>query len=752
MTCSSGAVISDGAKLSGKTKVIVFTLDALARVGLAMAKQQPEDSTNSQRDLQLQLAKFALQLASEQSLSGTGLHIILSDTLLSRDEFEVAHDEEFWRMVKAAAADLHLSPMNYDLPEELNGENNVISWANNWTPADELAFRYADRFLVFSNRRASRLKRVRYLAEEWGALRPNSQWLRFEAAGHRAALICAIAQAIREDGVDLLVQELKDAEGALQHVQEILKNAAAQRQLFDLIGAVLKAEVTTHKEFMIQFRSFEVWSPRDTSRSSHEMPWLSFAYGERKERLLCDSILRAVECEAEDQRNPLLEAAKQQLTQYVQGGGDNPGSSARACFIIGTVGAHLSRRASTQGAAAQACERLRTWIQRAEILTLLQLTPQTYRLSLLRYLTTPCLTENLSKLRNLWERHNGEAEDRMLAFAYVLCYLASAPSNSSFMHWRLAPDHQNQSRCAGIGSHGFRDTNSVKDCGYKNFNDSEAFPVTPNEFDGHAEGRAWGAYLTWASLGAACLLDFQGIQNNLHYYVVGGIMPNHLVNGQITAESRLMHVLDRMDTFLGHLRVLCPGSSSACILGHTLWRYLAVCEQQQEAHRPFLQHLVSPDNLVAYERFLWQAVYSPGVLALAQAEQDLAANSQASAEKERELQWWSQQVLARRRVHPHKMDWKAILVKPDGAEAATHPDDPESPQNADHEQLQTVLEAVTLNHEKHSARIKALGNGILPRFARRARWFAAIISTYLELPVLEREGENEPTLENARWC
>ena len=229
-------------------------------------------------------------------------------------------------------------------------------------------------------------------------------------------------------------------------------------------------------------------------------------------------------------------------------------------------------------------------------------------------------------------------------------------------------------------------------------------------------------------------------------------MPHHRVNGQVTAESRLMHVMDRMDTFLGHLRVLCPESSCASIMGHTLWKYLCVCEQQQEPHKPYLHHKVLPENLVAYERFLWHEVYSPGAYAVGQAERDLAANSQASANKEAELYEWSLQAAARRKIHPHGMDWKDVLPQRSrAAEAASHSIDPDSGEDADHAQLRTVLEAATLNHEKHAGRIRALGQGILPRFARRARWFSTIVSTYLELQLFEKEGEDEPTLEDATW-
>ena len=545
------------------TKVIVFTLDAFARVGRVFAKQQqPEASTQTQLDLQLELARFALQLAAESSLSGTGLHVVLSDTLLSA-EFEVAHHEQFWGWVKALASDLHLSPKKFDLPEKPNGTGDMTSWISDWTPADELAFRYADRYLTFSNRRASNLKRARILAQDWGSLRPSPEsptWQQFEAAGHRAALISAIASAIREEGVGPLVQELKEADRALKYVQELLKNAAAQLQLFQLIGSQLKAAVTKHTDFMSVLPGLKVWSPTDVSRNSHEMPWLSFAYGQHKERVLCDSILRAVECDFADERASRLEEAKRQLMLYVQRDVATAGSPAQARFIIGTVGAHLGRRAAAEEAAAHACQHLRSWISGLDIQDLLQLrgSPQDHSLKLLLHLATPCLTEEVHKLRSLWERHDGGSEDRMMAFAHVLCFLASAPRDSTFMHWRLAPEPRNASGCAGIGSHSYRDTHSVKDCGYKNVNDREAFPVTPNEFDGHAKGRAWGAYLTWASLGAACLLDFQGVQENLHYYVTGGMMPHHRVNGQVTAESRLMHVMDRMDTFLGHLRVLCP--------------------------------------------------------------------------------------------------------------------------------------------------------------------------------------------------
>ena len=87
----------------------------------------------------------------------------------------------------------------------------------------------------------------------------------------------------------------------------------------------------------------------------------------------------------------------------------------------------------------------------------------------------------------------------------------------------------------------------------------------------------------------------------------------------------------------------------------------------------------------------------------------------------------------RQQINPCRKTWRDLLK-------TSSEEDPE------HEQLQDVLEAVTLCHSKHARRIEALGRGLLARLARRARWFTALLSTYVELDVLD---DSETTLEKA---
>ena len=102
------------------------------------------------------------------------------------------------------------------------------------------------------------MKRIRGLADQWGSKRPDSTWQRFEAAGYRASLLRSMAEAIIGEGVDsvdLFVGELKESESSLKHVQELLKDPAAQLQFFHLLGNQRKSQVTKHLEFMRLFPS-----------------------------------------------------------------------------------------------------------------------------------------------------------------------------------------------------------------------------------------------------------------------------------------------------------------------------------------------------------------------------------------------------------------------------------------------------------------------------------------------------------------
>ena len=244
------------------------------------------------------------------------------------------------------------------------------------------------------------------------------------------------------------------------------------------------------------------------------------------ERDLCERLLKlaprldgSVE---QRQSDPVRQQAADGLKAYIRGK-----SQAHARFVVGTVAAHIVRQGRDP-------VHLQQWLQTPEIRRLLHPDDTNIRCQsrseILQHLSSSTLTqlEHLKRLQDLWMVRDSAEEGRMYSFAYVLCFLAAVAPNSSFMHFRLFPSDLSASMrrgLAGVGSHTFRDSNSLKDCGYRTWESRDAtmFPITPQEFSGSAGGRAWGCYLTWASLGAACLLNHPGTRQVLVPYLQGAI-------------------------------------------------------------------------------------------------------------------------------------------------------------------------------------------------------------------------------------
>jgi len=683
--------------LPSRERFTTLFLEAWHRVA-----QLPGACSGRRNDFQLGIAREALELAGWDigPLSGAGLHVVLAGEHMAT----LCRTPDFWCEVECRASSLGLSGGCFDLACL---DDRGQSWGSKWTSADELGSLYVDT-LQFQEESERGLGRVMRLMQTWRESSSSSSssaipaWESFKRGASRCAALQALAKLLRSDGVSR-PKDLEDlisdcgVEG-LRAIHRLLQDTGTQVQVMHRIGIqarnVLLRTLSALEEFgMDSWRSLM----EDSNFRQGEMPWLSTKSPDTPERRLCCALLS----------DESVDGRLQAINAYLHGA-----SAARARFVLATVCLHRARYGDRS---------FQSFVQGAEVRRRLEL--QDYQADLLVKLTGMELTHApcMGAIQRDWQE---TGSDHQLALGYVLAFLAAAEKDTSFMHFRFFPVAWGSGDVQGIGAITHRgDSYSPRDCGY--IVDRHSLPLS--------DLNAWAGFLTWASLCAGLIRDFDGNFQNVKTYITPsaidkGNFEQHLyTQGPELQEKELhvWHVRQRWTTFLEILRQnLGDNVSCASLIGHSMWHYVQCCEGQVAAEdRCFLTHRVTTNSVAGYEHFLDQKVLQPGRADTVAAEHSLAVSDATTQHLARQLTEWAESLEQRRRMCPVHAKLKDTLP------AETALDDTtltvaEREGKATAQLLQHLLDADS------SRRVAALH--LVPKLAHWAKWFVDLCSAHLD--------------------
>lgn len=665
---------AESCQVASHSRVAALFFDAWGKALALLRDCEQSPLLHSTLVEQVLLASATTKDNQPAVLDHAGLHVVLTGPFFQARRTVSSRD--FWKRVLEQADRLDLSDKCYDL---VTKEKMDCTWQRERSVADVLGDIYLE--WVKAENQLADVKEVKMVTlapviAKWKAHSSNPQPRSadlFQQGALRSAALSTLVEKLQRVDANVVHDECASL-SAENHedLRKFLSDPGARVQLFEQLGPDGQGRVMCHQGILEQLGlEKEVGELLQASsefnafaQNGPMLPWFQTLGQDTPEKVLKTCLSRHFEYKESSA------TAVSALKEYIE-----KQSLCRARFVLATVCYHVKCTSRSD----ESFELLADFIDSHEVRSLLQLdekgpadqtrgskfpdSDDMFRVSLLKALCA----KDFGYLRHLFDEDQKTFGDIWTAatpmrdaLACVMCFLAAAPVDTSFMHHRffvMDPVDCDKSKLLAIGAYDARDHPSVshQDCAFKNA-DHENVAIAPDAFGGCEEARRWGAMLTWLSSVCASLIIVDSPDPGTPWEL--DRLHACCTHKQVPQPKVREHCFNIGATFFHLLQEgLGKDLPAAGVVGNSIWTYLQLCESEGKSETSeFLTWEVRAQDAHRnrYEEFLLKSVYLPSK---AETERRIKAGFAGWPEYVE----WSSALQTRHRHNPSRTNLSAAL-------------------------------------------------------------------------------------------